>query len=150
MPRKKKLSNEAKGDKTKTIAVRQEKAKALFLEQVRESPFVSHVAKAAGIDRSTYYRWRKEDKEFRREVDRLQSQAREKINDVMESVLIREAQNGNLTAIIFWLKHNHQMYANKLIVTHEEMSMTKEEMDQVLRVIKDWQGISAPSVKFKK
>jgi hypothetical protein len=64
MPRKKKILNEVIRDNKETISKRQEKIKGKFLEKIQEIPFVSSAATFTGINRSTFYRCKKEDPMF--------------------------------------------------------------------------------------
>jgi len=47
-----------------TINLRQAKDKEFLLECLKKMPIVETACARAGIGRSTFYRWRKEDKEF--------------------------------------------------------------------------------------
>jgi len=56
--------------------------------------------KAIGIERATYYQWYKEDDEFKEKVEHLN----EGQIDFAETALKKQIQDGNITAIIFFLK----------------------------------------------
>lgn len=57
----------------------------------------------AGINRSTYYEWLENDKEFAMSI--LDSEAN--LNDEIRQVLISKAAEGDMTAVIFYLKNRH-------------------------------------------
>lgn len=61
---------------------------------------VSYACGKAGVSRQTFYNWKKEDEEFAKEVDDVD----EEIIDVVESKLLSQINDNNLTAIIFYLK----------------------------------------------
>ena len=61
---------------------------------------VSSACKKAGIDRSTYYGWRKEDPEFANACDEAYDHAA----DFVESKLYQLINEGNPSAIIFYSK----------------------------------------------
>lgn len=78
--------------------------KALFLEHYGTSKgHISDCARAVSISRSTYYEWLKNDEEFRAVKEALDSE----LNDEMRNALIELAGDGNLGAIIFYLKRRH-------------------------------------------
>lgn len=84
--------------------------KKQFLDQIHEVPIVSSVCKQLGISRQTYYRWRKEDEEFRDSADRYLGIGRESINDLAESTLINAIKDGDLGSAKFWLQNNKRNY----------------------------------------
>lgn len=57
----------------------------------------------AGISRQTYYNWLEKDKKFAIKV--LDSEAN--LNDEIRQVLIAKAAEGDMTAVIFYLKNRH-------------------------------------------
>lgn len=96
--------------------------KAKLLEILNETPLVQPACQKAGVSRATYYRWRKEDSHFKKKSDEAISQGRLLINDLAESKLISQIKNENMTAIIYWLKHNHKNYIeNKVNLTESEI-----------------------------
>lgn len=57
----------------------------------------------AGINRGTYYLWLDKDKDFAMKI--LDSEAN--LNDEIRQVLIAKAADGDMTAVIFYLKNRH-------------------------------------------
>jgi len=86
------------------------KDKSRLLELLAETPVVSFACKKIGLDRTTFYRWHKDDIDFREQVDRIITIGRMNINDMAEASIIKEINDGNMRANIFWLQHNHPMY----------------------------------------
>ena len=99
---------------TKTIEVRKTKDKELLLEQLRKTPIVQVACQKTNVGRATYYRWRKEDKEFSRMADNALAEGNLLVNDMAESQLISAIKDKNLGAIIFWLKNRHPAYTTKI------------------------------------
>lgn len=99
------------------ITNRRAKNKEVIIENLKRIPIVQVVCEKSGIGRSTYYRWHNEDEEFARLADEALASGRGFINDLAESQLLKAIQNNDLTAIIFWLKHNHRQYGNRLELT---------------------------------
>jgi len=75
--------------------------KSEFLENLKNSAGnISIACKNTGIARKTYYEWQKEDPSF---ADGIED-AKEGLIDFVESKLIQQINEGNTTAIIFFLK----------------------------------------------
>lgn len=122
----------------KTISKRQTKEKELLIEQLKKIPIVQVACEKLSIGRATYYRWRKEDKDFAKQADTALEESSLLINDVAESQLISEIKNKNITAIIFWLKHHHKAYANRLALTghlRHEYQLTVEQEKLIERAL---------------
>lgn len=102
-----------------TIQKRQEEQKLLLLKQLKSTPIVQVACEKTGVGRATYYRWRKEDKEFLKESDIALGEGKSLVNDMAESQLLSAIRDRNLTAIIFWLKNHHKTYGTKIEVSGE-------------------------------
>lgn len=98
-----------------TLPTTTEKDKKALVVQLRKTPIVQLACERVGVARSTYYRWRADDRIFARAADHAIEGGKFFINDLAESKLMQLIQNNNLTAIIFWLKHNHPMYTNRVV-----------------------------------
>jgi hypothetical protein len=61
---------------------------------------VTTACKVVGIDSGTHYDWLKSDPEYRETVEAI----KETVQDFAESQLHKQMQEGNVTAIIFFLK----------------------------------------------
>ena len=64
-------------------------SKAKLLEMLMETPLIEPACQKAGVSRSTYYRWRKEDSVFRKKADNVIGQGRLLVNDLAESKLMK-------------------------------------------------------------
>lgn len=67
---------------------------------------VSLACSAVGIARGTFYNWIEKDEAFREDI----KEAKLRMCDDMEQVLISRAVDKDTTALIFWLKKNHDIY----------------------------------------
>lgn len=109
---------------------RQIQEKQLIIEQLKKVPIVQVSCEKVGVSRATYYRWRKEDADFMKNTDIAIFEGSHLVNDMAESQLLSAIRDKNLTAIIFWLKHHHKAYANRLEISTaspEDQSLTPEQ-----------------------
>ena len=108
-------------------------AKALLLEQLKKTPIVQIACEKLGIGRATFYRWKTEDKTFAKAVDDAVLEGCLLVNDLAESQLIGAVKDRNLTAIMYWLRHHHKDYRNRLEVegtvnTIQELSPEQQKL----------------------
>lgn len=93
---------------------KQNKKKAELIEQLKKTPIIQIACEKVGIGRATFYRWRKEDKDFAESVEQSLTDGAYLVSDMAESKLISAIKKENLGAIIFWLKNHHPKYRTKL------------------------------------
>lgn len=121
-------------------ASRKSKNKKLLIEQLKKTPIIQIVCEKLNIARSTFYRWKNEDKKFSKEVDDAIIEGNGLINDLAESKLISAIKDQNMTGIIFWLKNHHKTYADKLEINgkleHSKIELTKEQKKVVRQALK--------------
>lgn len=91
-----------------------DQAKELFLEQLKKTPVVQIACEKLGVGRATFYRWKQEDDEFSKKVDEAILDGRLMVNDLAESQLIGAVRDRDMRAIIYWLRHHHVDYRNRL------------------------------------
>jgi hypothetical protein len=103
------------------IIARLEKGKEVLLEQLLKTPIVQIACEKTGIARSTYYRWLDDDDEFNNKIKEAIRKGKSLINDMAESKLISAIQNGNTTAIIYWLKNNHKGYVERKPIFQDDI-----------------------------
>jgi hypothetical protein len=120
----------------KTIQTRIEKNKEQLIEKLKTLPVVQVVCQKIGIGRATYYRWRKEDREFAMKADEALFTGRHFINDMAESQLLSQIKAENMTAIIFWLKHNHPVYGNRLEIIADNQNQGELSLKEAKEVKK--------------
>lgn len=119
------------------IIKRQAKIKTKLLDNLTKIPIVQVACDKSGVSRSTYYRWRIEDKEFAEACDTALHAGRLLINDVAESQLMKLIKESNTTAIIFWLKNNDPRYSPNLELTtaRTKNQLTDEQIDEVVGLL---------------
>ena len=92
---------------------------------------VTTACKQIDIDRTTHYRWIKEDEEYKAQVEELSDVAL----DFAESQLFKQIKDGNTTATIFFLKTKgkHRGYIERKEHAHSgdlNLIMPKFVMDE--------------------
>lgn len=118
--------------------IQQKKTKQDIIVQLQKTPIIEYACKNTGLGRSTFYRWRKDDESFANEVDQALTKGRLLINDMAESQLISGIKDKNMTAIIFWLKHNHKNYSTKIELSGKlrtEHKLTSEQEEEIKRAL---------------
>lgn len=88
----------------------QERDKAKLLSHLENAPMISLACIKAGISRATFYRWRKDDPEFSREVELAQESGTDNISDLAESKIVSKISNGDFAAIKLWLAAHRGPY----------------------------------------
>lgn len=111
---------------------RTQQNRQLMLDQLKKTPVVQIAVEKVGISRSTFYRWKEEDKEFAKEADQALAEGVALVNDMAESQLLSAIRDRNISAIFYWLNHRHSAYSNKLEITakvkDETLSPEQEEL----------------------
>lgn len=107
--------------------LKQTRLKELMVEQLKKTPVIQICCEKLTISRSSYYRWRVEDKKFAEECDKALGEGCELVNDLAESQLLSAIRDQNLGATIFWLRNHHQKYRNKV-----EVMASIKNLDPVL------------------
>ena len=97
-----------------TIGKRIKEEKELILEQLKKTPIVQLACEKIGIARATYYRWKNADGKFSILAQEAILEGSRLINDIAESQLLSAIRDGNMTGIIFWLKHHHPAYETRV------------------------------------
>ena len=128
--------------KKTAIQLRQDNEKTSLVEQLRKTPIVQIACEKLNIARSTFYRWRQEDKLFDRQVEQAIAEGNLLVNDMAESQLMAAIRDQNMTAIIFWLKHHHTTYATRIELSGElrqkDDPLTKEQEEMIQQAIKHY------------
>ncbi len=105
--------------------------KALLIDQLRKTPIVQLACEKTSLSRASYYRWYKDDAEFAEAADLALSEGASLVNDMAESQLMAAIRDGNMTGIIFWLKHHHPTYATRVQIDGrlkvEDQTLTPEQ-----------------------
>lgn len=116
-----------------------EKILDILCEELRQRPIVQFAVKKAGISRSQFYRWMKEDKSFANKVNEALEEGTAVINDFSVSKLLTGINNDNLSAVFFWLRARHPDFSNRLhVTTKQEVSyaLTDEQKKIIVEALK--------------
>lgn len=124
----------------KTIEKRQSKEKEQVLKQLKKTPIIQVACNQARVSRPSYYRWRNEDKEFKKATEEAMKEGELFINDMSESQVLSLIKDKNWQAVQFWLKFHHPKYANKIevntTVKQSDEKLTPEQEKIVRRALK--------------
>jgi len=105
--------------------------KEQFLEALEKSMgIMSQAAKKIGVDRTTPYKWMREDEEYDARVKELLNVSL----DFVEGKLFEAIDNNNITGIIFYLKTKgkHRGYVER----HELAGVDDKELKVEIEVIR--------------
>jgi hypothetical protein len=126
------------------------KTKKELLEQLKKTPVIEIACIKAGIGRTTYYDWCRDDPEFGKAADEALHTGKEFISDVAEGNLIGKVKQGHFQSLIFWLRSHREEYGNKLEIrgqiVHVREELTEEEA-QLLRKSLEMAGFSTEVLK---
>ncbi|MFW6173749.1 MAG: phBC6A51 family helix-turn-helix protein, partial [Elusimicrobiota bacterium] len=78
------------------------------------------------ISRQTFYNWKEEDEEFKKEAERIKEQKDKEMEDFAEGKLYEHIKDGNLTSIIFYLKTRHNKYNKQRLKISGELKQNLE------------------------
>lgn len=101
-----------------------------FVELYRQTMgHISDTCRTIGISRKTYYNWLDNDKEFVKDI----MEAEMELNDDIRDVLVKKAGEGDMTAVIFYLKNRHPEFQQKPTML-QQININK---DMKLEVVED-------------
>jgi ACT domain-containing protein len=119
-----------------------DKQKVEFIEQLKKIPIIQIVCERTGISRATYYRWRKENKNFCEEADAAIVDGETLIGELSESQLISLIKSKNFQAIKLWLKTHNPKYSNKIEITGN-LSIKEEPLSsEQQKLVKEALGLA--------
>jgi hypothetical protein len=120
--------------------MKKDRIRGLFLDQLRKVPIVQVACEKVGISRNAVYRWKREDKEFAKEMETALEEGEALVNDMSESQLITLIREKNWPAISFWLRHRNPKYRDRVEVTAKiqqpQDELTEEQEAAVRRALK--------------
>ena len=106
--------------------MKKDRIKDLLLEQLKKIPIIQVVCEKVGIARSTVYRWKSEDEEFKKKLEEALIEGEALINDMGESQLLSLMKEKSWPAISFWLRHRNPKFRERIEVTANIKSPQKE------------------------
>ena len=123
--------------------------KQKLCDALKEMPIIQIACKKAGVSRPTYYRWRQEDKAFRRQAAEAMNQGVEFINDMSESQIISFIKDKKLQAMALWLKHNHPKYGAK-VKEYTPLSSDDDLTEDEQRIVMEALSLAARGTRITK
>jgi hypothetical protein len=113
------------------------RAQAKLLIKLREIPIVAVAVKAAGVPRSTYYRWCNSDPIFAFAVLQALELGRDMINDLAESNIIRGVKDQDMAATKYWLSHNNNRYSVRPIFSPDPPDLRAELRERAVKGVEE-------------
>ena len=110
------------------------KVKDSFFEELKKIPIIQVACEKTGISRNSIYRWKREDKEFSKSMDKALAEGEDLVNDMSESQLLTLIKEKNFSAIRFWLNHRNSKFKDKVELTtkvdvnDEELTPAQQEV----------------------
>ncbi len=101
------------------------KIKKELLNELKTNPIISSACSRVGVPKSTFYRWCKNN-DFKQQVDTASAEGRATWNDVAESQLISAIKQRSMSAIKYWLDHNHEKYSKRMVEISGNLSVKEE------------------------
>lgn len=103
--------------------------KQKLLQEIEKVGNVYSSCLKIGINKATYYRWKKEDKEFSKLAGKAEKTGRENMCDIAEHALMQNVKEKRMDAIKYVLGHNSKRYQPKdRVVTIEHSTKENERM----------------------
>lgn len=101
-----------------------DKTKRKFLRELEKSGNVFLSCLKVNIHRSTYYRWKESDKEFRYLANKTERQGRENICDIAKHALMLKVKEKDMRAIEYTLNHLDSSFKAKktsnVVILHKK------------------------------
>lgn len=115
--------NETQNNKSKTINTRIAADQNKIAEELKKTPIVQIACQRTGIGRATYYRWYKENPEFRKTADEAVMEGEELFNDLGEHQLMILMKDKHWPAIRYWLDKRHPKFNTTKIKVDEQVEV---------------------------
>lgn len=110
--------------------------KSRLIQLLSETPFTNHACKKVGISRATFYRWKKDNPDFRKSVDKALHDGRTNLIEVAEAMIAKKVKEGESWAIKFFLTHNSKTYAPKR-PTYPIQTINPEQQEK-MQMLYEW------------
>jgi len=126
-------------------------AKKLLIKQLKKMPIIQVSCERTNVARSSFYRWRTEDKKFAKEADMAILEGEALITDMSETQLISLIHDRNFQALQLWLRHHHPKYTNKVEVTAQFKDIDEKlnpEQETIIRKALRLASLSEPIKKL--
>ena len=128
--------------------MKKNKKKAEFLEQLKKIPIVQVACEKTGLSRNTVYRWRKEDEQFRTDMEIALQEGEDLVNDMSENQLLSLIKEKNWSAISFWLKHRNPKFRERVeVITKKDDDTLTPEQEAMVKKALELANITIPNEK---
>ncbi len=107
-----------------------------LLKEIEKSGNVHLSCMKIGVDKATFYRWKKDDKQFNKRASEAVKRGRDNNCDIAEHALLLKIKEKDLGAIKYQLSHNSPRYKpkiRKVIIEHSQIGQKKEEFEEMKR-----------------
>ena len=118
------------------MKIQPDKHKKLLIQALERSlGIVTPACKEVGVSRETFYRYYREDDDFKKAVDDIN----EVTLDFAENQLLKKIKEGSERSILFYMKYKARKrgYTDSLDITSDGKSITEIKLIQVNRDNKD-------------
>lgn len=131
--RKKIAKSTFKETEKEMVGIATKLLKEKVIEFLTEVPIAKYAYSKARVPKATYYKWRKVDEKFLSASNEAIMQGKISINDLAKSQLVKKIQEGNITAIIFWLKNNDPDFNPKVVleIQRKEESFSDNQIKEI-------------------
>lgn len=124
--------------------------KKKFIKEIKNTSNISFTCKIVGISRDTFYRWKKEDKNFAMDVAEGIEIGLNNMSDLAESQLFTNIKQGRERSIEFFLKNNNPRYSKsaeeKANYYRDMFNLFYEDNMRLLKFIEDELKLDASGV----
>ena len=134
-------------DKNKITSLKElrKKQKMKIIEELKKTPIVQYACQKHNVPRSTFYRWKKSNEKFKKEVETALVDGYNLINDLAISQVISKIKNGDNTMTIFWLKCKHPDFLdvrriNHVVTEKRENTITEGREAQIAQALFNWES----------
>jgi hypothetical protein len=110
--------------------------KKKFLEELEKEGLILAACRRSGLSRTTLYRWKKEDKEFSKQITKSQKIGRDNVNDLGDYSIIQLIKEKNVPIIKWYKAFNDRRYKpkpRKVIIEHSKLTVKEKELEMLWR-----------------
>jgi predicted DNA-binding transcriptional regulator AlpA len=126
--------------------MKDDSVKKKIINKLQNNPIIAYACKQNGVGRSTFYRWLKEDKNFKDNIEKAKKLGENNICDAAESKILQLINNGkDETAFkaskyilnTYSKKHRESSYGYQKIKLQNKINeMEKEQDDEIQETLK--------------
>jgi predicted DNA-binding transcriptional regulator AlpA len=125
--------------------MKKSKHSKLFLEEIRKVPIVQVACEKTGVSRNTVYRWKRDDKEFAKDLEEALIDGVNFVNDMSESQLLSLIKEKNFPAVRFWLNKRHPAYKDKMeVINKHELPELTDSQKKTIKQALELSNITKP------